>query len=57
MTEVVDTDKVLEALSKENVIWKQRVEDLMSRVIRIEKVLIEISNKVFPIPNEMIIKK
>lgn len=57
MSESVDTDKIVEALIKENVIWRQKVDDLMNKVIRLEQIVVELSLKVFPIPNEMIIKK
>jgi len=57
MSELIDTNKVIEALTRENLIWRQKVDELMTKVARLEQIVIEISRKVFPIPNEMIIKK
>ena len=57
MSELIDTNKVIEALTKENVLWRQKVDDLMNKVIRLEQAIVEITRHVFHPPTEIIIKK
>lgn len=57
MSELIDTNKVIEALQKENVLWRQKVDELLTKVVRLEQAVVEITRHVFQPPSEMIIKK
>jgi hypothetical protein len=50
MSSPIDTDKIIDILQKENILWKQKVDDLCNRMLKMEQKLLELNNKVNPIP-------
>ena len=53
MTTQVDTDKIIEALTKDNVLYQHRIQDLTNRLFLLERTVMGLVQKstTFPTPD------
>jgi uncharacterized coiled-coil DUF342 family protein len=51
MTDIIDTNKVIEALRKENNAFRNTIDELLKKVSYLEQQIIKLNQTVFPPPN------